>query len=480
MTPTPPSPEDDILDLSGLTAPKAKSKASTQESDFEKELEALFAEDLAQTEAAAAAKAPAAPAPAPAAPQDEDALLLQDILGDAAADLPLAAPAATAVEEDVLDLSAFAAQEEVPAAALDAEDDVLDLSAFAADGPLDLTPPPDTAGGKEGDIDIAGLDSLISDLGDGAQTIPPVPEPVLQPADGPLDDIDIHGLDDVLNVPKAAAAEEALELTLPDLSEPEPGAVLSALDDMPSPQVDDAEALAAAALSMVDEDLGADLNMSLPPEGGAQDAAPDAGMNAEDILGAGDLEMAGIMEGFDAHMPEVASEAPLDAGTLLDQVDAEAVLGAAAAAGIAGAAMAASSAPAAEPGSPVILTPQVLDELQRMLAELKHQVLGGSVTVVGMQGQLAEKDQIITAMEARLRAAEAEATALREELSALRGALEEDGRTSTQVKERLALLEDRQAQMDQDMRAEIERAVPREAAKVIREEIAALADSMRD
>lgn len=503
MTPTPPSPEDDILDLSGLTAPKAKSKASTQESDFEKELEALFAEDLAQTEAAAAAKAPAAPAPAPAAPQDEDALLLQDILGDAAADLPLAAPAATAAEEDVLDLSAFAAQEEVPAAAAqDAEDDVLDLSAFAADGPLDLTPPPDTAGGKEGDIDIEALDSLIADLGDGAQTMAATPEPVLQPADGPLDDIDIHGLDDVLNVPKAAApaapaeeaamdlslgdllgespsedlaaaSEDVLDLTLPDLSEPEPGAVLSALDDTPA-TADEAGDLAAAALSMVDEDL----NMSLPTDM-AGEPLPGA-VNAEDILGAGELEMAGIMEGFDAHMPEVASEAPLDAGTLLDQVDAEAVLGAAAAAGIAGAAMAASSAPAAEPGSPVILTPQVLDELQRMLAELKHQVLGGSVTVVGMQGQLAEKDQIITAMEARLRAAEAEATALREELSALRGALEEDGRTSTQVKERLALLEDRQAQMDQDMRAEIERAVPREAAKVIREEIAALADSMRD
>lgn len=586
MTPTPPSPEDDILDLDGLGAPAHKPKASTQESDFEKELEALFAEDLAQAEAAAAAKKPAPAAAVAASADDEDALLLQDILGDdapAAPAAPVMEPALEpALEEDALDLSAFAeaapaaqpgpgADDEVLdlsdfAAAEAADDDeVLDLSAFATDGPLDLTPPADSAGGKDGGIDIEGLDSLISELGDGGQTLAAAPKAAAEPEpilDGPLDGIDIHGLDDVLDVPKAEAADaddaldlslgdlledspadetaamsaattddpltglvgdladggtDALDLTLPDLSEPEPGAVLNALDDGPALDLPSADDLAAAALSLVDSDLGAG------PDAGV-DAGLDAGLDiglgqdipdGEPAAGA-DLDLDGadqhetvvdlgaemslsataaepedsapqadaldLLDGFDAHMPEVASEVPLDAGTLLEQVHAEAVLGAVAGTAAASAPEQAATrsdepAPAA---TQVILTPEVLSEMQRMLTELKHQVLGGSVTVVGMQGQLAEKEQIISGLEQRLRAAEEEAAALREELSSLRSALEEDGRTATHVKERLALLEDRQAQMDQDMRAEIERAVPREAAKVIREEIAALAESMND
>jgi len=45
---------------------------------------------------------------------------------------------------------------------------------------------------------------------------------------------------------------------------------------------------------------------------------------------------------------------------------------------------------------------------------------------------------------------------------------------------RLAQLENRQTQLDREVFAEISRAVPREAAKVIREEIAHLAESLRD
>ncbi len=562
MTPTPPSPEDDILDLDGLGAPAQKPKASTQESDFEKELEALFAEDLAQAEAAAAAKKPAA-APAGAG-DDVDALLLQDILGDeqpAAPAAPVmdseedaldlsafaeavaepAGPAGMAGDEDVLDLSAFAASEEASAVAgATDDDDALDLSAFAADGPLDLTPPAEDAGGKDGGIDIAGLDSLISELGDAGQTLAaPAPLASEEPMaaapllDGPLDGIDMHGLDDVLDVPKApvsAAAPEAedaldlslgdlleeapaagpdaisaetgdaLDLTLPDISEPEPGAVLSALDDIVAPDMTDmptADDLANAALSLVDADLGADAHVE-PAAEAEPESLLDLGAHAEAVVDLGadhgpdfGADEASVtldegLEGFDAHLPEVASEMPLDAGTLLEQVHAEAVLGAVAGAAV-GSAVAAAAMPepvaAAEPApaaTQVILTPEVLAEMQKMLTELKHQVLGGSVTVVGMQGQLVEKEQIISGLEQRLRAAEEEASALREELSSLRSVLEEDGRTATQVKERLALLEDRQAQMDQDMRAEIERAVPREAAKVIREEIAALAESMND
>lgn len=576
MTPTPPSPEDDILDLDGLGTPAQKpNKASTQESDFEKELEALFAEDLAQAEAAAAAKKLAPADKSGDKGGDEDALLLQDILDDAA---PVPAAPVMDSGEDALDLSAFAEAEAVPAdpaglgddadvldlsafaaagdasAAGDAGDDadVLDLSAFAADGPLDLTPPADSAGGKDGGIDIAGLDSLISELGDAGQTLAaPAPSASVEPEpltagpldDGPLDGIDMHGLDDVLDVPKAegAAADEdaldlslgdlleeapaagpaaisaeagdTLDLTLPDISEPEPGAVLSALDDtvaptaptaVPAPEaapadMPTADELADAALSLVDADLGAGhpeahlefaAEPVLEPEPVLDLGADHAVETGEDML-SGQIEetaeLPGELEGFDAQLPEVASEVPLDAGTLLEQVHAEAVLGAVAGAAVAVSAMpeptvepVAAVAQPAPAATQVILTPEVLAEMQKMLSELKHQVLGGSVTVVGMQGQLVEKEQIISGLEQRLRAAEEEASALRGELSSLRSVLEQDGRTAAQVKERLALLEDRQAQMDQDMRAEIERAVPREAAKVIREEIAALAESMND
>jgi hypothetical protein len=41
-------------------------------------------------------------------------------------------------------------------------------------------------------------------------------------------------------------------------------------------------------------------------------------------------------------------------------------------------------------------------------------------------------------------------------------------------------VEDRQSQLDREVHLEIARAVPREAARVIREEIAALAASMRE
>ncbi|MDO9083404.1 MAG: hypothetical protein Q7U56_08985, partial [Humidesulfovibrio sp.] len=89
MTPTPPSPDDDILDLMGLDLKPEKAKAQTAESDFEKELEALFAEDLTEPEIKTPAPGPSA---APAA--EEDILLLED----------LAPEPALAQDDEVLDL----------------------------------------------------------------------------------------------------------------------------------------------------------------------------------------------------------------------------------------------------------------------------------------------------------------------------------------------------------------------------------------
>ncbi|MDP3428396.1 MAG: hypothetical protein Q8S17_13600, partial [Humidesulfovibrio sp.] len=211
MTPTPPSPDDDILDLAGLDLEPRKAKASTPESDFEKELEALFAEDLTE---------PEIKFPSPGASAGEDILLLDDLASEpAAAPAPaqdddvldlgdFAAPAPSAQDDDVLDLGDFAASAKPAAApaadfgaadvAADVADDsaddgVLDLGAFAAGGELDITPPDDTAGGKDGDIDTAALDDLISGLGEakGSET---------SDADRPHDDTDMSDLLETLHV----------------------------------------------------------------------------------------------------------------------------------------------------------------------------------------------------------------------------------------------------------------------------------------
>jgi pilus assembly protein FimV len=509
MTPTPPSPEDDILDLAGLGLEPKKPKASTPESDFEKELEALFAEDLTEPEI----KSPVpggsagedllglddlAPEPAPAAAQGGDVLDLGAFA---------AAPAPAAQDDDALDLGAFAAPAPAPA---EADDDVLDLGAFATGGGLDITPPEDIAGGKDGGIDTAALDDLISGLGETRE-----PEPKAEELP-PHDDTDMSDLLETLNVPTAAAplagpADEMLELSLGDLveelplaaPEPVPAAELPDLD-ISLPDISDPEPMALA-----EEDMGGDLNLSLSPHD--LDAAPAEA--AGQLLDTGDLDISGLMEGgmmegLEALAEEPAAEKSLDPADLLDQfadgpgapeaapepepqgslLDGVALgdvsIGVAAAAAVA--AVAAEKAPAAPEASPVPVA--ALQELQEKLSALATQVMGGSVAVVRLEGQLAEKDQALAAMEQRLQSSHDEAHSLRRELSDLRVQLEEtlrqraqdSDKSATEIKERLALVEDRQIQLDHDVRGEIERAVPREAARVIREEIAALAASMHD
>lgn len=518
MTPTPPSPEDDILDLAGLGLEPKKPKTQTPESDFEKELEALFAEDL--TEPVIKPPVPGAsagedilslddrvPEPAPAPAQGDDVLDLGDVA-------VTAAPAAQ--DHDVLDLGAFSASAPAPAESAGADDEVLDLGAFAAGGELDITPPDETAGGKDGGIDTAALDDLISGLGEAK-------EPESLETDRPHDDTDMSDLLETLNVPNASApkaaplaepADELLELSLGDLvedmpaaaplAEPEPALVAELPDlEISLPDLSDPGPLAQA-----DEDMGGDLNLSLDALGGL-DAAPAEA--AGQLLDTGDLDISGLMEGgmmegLEAPAEESAAEQSLDPGDLLDQIadgpDApeaapgpepqgglldgislgDVSIGVAAAGAAALGAIAAKQAPA-EP-----IPVAALQDLQQKLAALATQVMGGSVAVVRLEGQLAEKDQALAAMEQRLQSSHDEGHSLRRELSDLRAQLEEtlrqraqdSDKAATEFKERLALVEDRQIQIDRDVRTEIERAVPREAARVIREEIAALAASMRD
>mgnify|MGYP001397579833 CR=1 FL=1 len=594
MPPTPSSAQDDILDLGDLDVKPAsgKSKAAAAESDFEKELEALFADELASSDEKPAS---APPVGGPAA--DEDILLLDDLVDDAQA------------------------ASEPSAAAPAAEEDILDLGDFAAEGALDITPPDETPGGKDGGIDAGGLDDLIAGLGE-PQKPAPAPEP--DQAEIPLDSTDMSELLEAIDVPAAqkaaapqaepvqagageedllelslgdlveeaapaAAAPEAapaapeaepldlggLDLTLPDLSDPEPGRDLVADEDQ--------------------ADLGGELNLSLSDL--AEETPVAAEAEAESILDAGDLDMTGLAEAAPAEsaladVPEAEPEPSLDAAALLDAIpDAPAAPAPAApapveaaagveptpaepvaeAAPVAAVAVAAAEViepepvpvapeaaqpevvpeaiqPEAVPAAPVVepapaapvlpladaalaamaaapeAAPEAtadaalreqLEQANRMLAELKErfadlttQVAGGGVAIMRLEGSLAEKDRAMGELQSELKASQSEAAMLRGDLSDLRAQLEETLRVraqaaeeagkdvselkdrlnsvedrqkdATAVKERLAIVEDRQAQIDREVHTEIARAVPREAARVIREEIAALAASMRE
>jgi pilus assembly protein FimV len=532
MPPTPPSEKDDILDLGDLdmTPSGAKSKAAAAESDFEKELEALFAEELASSD-----ETPASAPPVGAPDLEEDILSLDDLVEDA--------PAATAA-----------------APAADAgDDDILDLGDFAADGPLDITPPEEVAGGKDGGIDTSGLDDLISGLGD-LQKPAPAQEP--EPADLPLDSTDMADLLESIDVPEAKKpaapgldaeislpgldADEPMELSLGDLvdepqavaAEPEPAVgpagkpeAEPALDlgdlDLTLPDLSDPEPGRDLVAEQEQADLGGELNLSLG------DLAEDTALGADDveqILDAGDLDMTGLVEVAPAE-PEPAeadaeAEPSLGAEELLAQIPEEPAPAAPAEPAIepiiepvVAASVAAAAVATAQPATPVMPMADAalaaaaatepapvaeaalraqLEQANSMLAELKArfadlttQVTGGGVALMRLEGRLAEKDQALAEMESALKASQSEASMLRTDLADLRGQLEETlrvraqeaeeaGKDATALKERLALVEDRQAQLDSEVHTEISRAVPREAARIIREEIAALAASMRD
>ncbi len=510
MPPT-SSSRDNAIDLDALDVKSTGSKSKAAESDFEKELEALFAEELASSD-----EKPASAPPVGGPEFEEDALLLDDLVDDA----PEAKPAAASAPDGD-------------------EEDILDLSAFADGGEMDLTPPDETPGGKDGDIDISGLDDLISGLGDKK---PAAKAPPLEVE--PLDSTDMADLLETLDVPKAAAKpapeaeaeEELLELSMGDLLEetPDAGALAASIAeetlaedepvlDLTLPDLSDPEPGRDLIAEQEQADMGGDLNLSLPdiedlqPEMAA-DALDTPGAGLDQALDVGDLDMSGLMEGIETSAGEPEPELSLDPQDLLAQIPetepvgapempdldepslplADAALGAA----VAGAAAVTVASLADEPAPAPAASAAPAGSVEARLADLATQIMGNSVAVVRLEGQLAERDKTLADMEQRLAAAQDEAQGLRDELSALRAELEDSlgarvneasdkagalgvrmegvEKTAAATGERLALLEDRQTQMDREIFAEISRAVPREAARVIREEIAHLAASMRD
>jgi hypothetical protein len=602
MPPTSPS-HDDPLDLDGLDLkPSGAKKAAAAESDFEKELEALFAEELASSD-----EKPATAPPVGAPEPEEETLLLDDLVEDAPT-APLAEPVA----------APLAAPAEVE------EEDILDLGAFGDGGELELSPPEDTAGGKDGVIDLSGLDEIISGLGDAKAE----PAAAVEPAAAPLDGTDMADLLENLDVPAAPVAaepapeagEDLLELSLGDLVEEAtaiapveleaPAAPEESVLDLTLPDFSEPEPGRDLVAEQEHADMGGELNLSLDDLVAAEPAPAPAEASMDQMLGE-DLGMGGLMEGIESSDGEPAPEISLDAEQLLAQIpdaaleaamaaaippvsvpeetlgetallepeapefeaqaeeaaepepellapiapedelleasltaaEAEepaplevpsALADAALAGAVAGAVTTAASAPAA-------MDDAALAALNERLAQLATQVTGNSVAVVRLEGKLAEREKNLAELEERLKASQEEAQALREELAALRSNMEESLRTQDEAVQqelaqaaqaaadksqaamekalgavdkalaaldkaqmaadkadslaprvesaemtvrgagaRLTQMENRQSQLDREVFAEITRAVPREAAKVIREEIAHLAASMRD
>lgn len=508
MPPKPHADQDDALDLDGLDLKQPGAKAKAAESDFEKELEALFAEELASSD-----EKPASAPPASGAELEEEALLLDDLV-----------------------------ETPPPAPAPGVREDILDLGGFSAVGDIELSPPEVASGGESRDLDLSGLDELISGLGDSKASAAPAKD------DGPsLDDMDMSALLDSLDTPvaKPAAAEPEdglLELSLGDLVDGEPLAGESG--PAPAPQA------AASLLDLTLPDLsdptpGRDLiaEQELADKAATSDVPPGSAAGAsasvEQLLDSGDLDMTGLMQGLESSSGEPAAEKSLDPQDLLAQIAetpaaepapaaaaegglslADAALGVATAGAVAAAGVAVAAAvgkPAAPAAAPqAALGGDVLAELQERLAQLADQVSGTNTALAQLEGKLSSRDQALAETEERLLASQNEAQALRDELSALRARLENDLRNeldalkqqaeqtgkaaqaaadsaqalvqrvdgaekaASSAGERLGQVEVRQAQLDSEIMSEITRAVPREAARVIREEIAILAASMHD
>lgn len=360
MPPTSPS-HDDVLDFDGLDLKPSGAQSKAAESDFEKELEALFADELASSD-----EKPASAPPVGAPELEEEALLLDDFVQDAPE---------SAVAGD--------------------EDDILDLSAFETGGALDLTPPEETSGGKDGDIDLGGLDDLISGLGDTKPTAPVAApaapdENILSPGE-PLDDTDMADLLESLDVPKAVQKpvatepeDELLELSLGDLLEDSPAVEpiaspiaaptldLSVLD-LELPDLSDPEPGRDLVGEQEQADMGGDLNLSLDDllaEPASAETAPDTSMDLSLDSAEG---MDGLMEGIESSAGEPESTLSIDNADLLSQIpdipSTEPVLGAPSFAASFENALDLASAPVAEPVSMAELEPAPEPVLEQPVIE---------------------------------------------------------------------------------------------------------------
>jgi pilus assembly protein FimV len=265
MTAAPPDatkPEDDLglddllADIDSASPAPGKDPApSSVDMDFEKELEDLFSDD---------------PAPAPAAAKTPASDPFDDLLNSAASDAD--DPGDVLLLEDVVEESAESG-----------EDDGLLVLGAADEIELDL--PGDVGGASGGDIDHAGLDNLIDDLGDGGKAKKAAPSP-----DAGLDD-DLDALLASDGPADASSLDDDLDALLNDVS---PAAPAAAQPEAASPSLDDdldallgeAETMASPAAvspdSGLDDDLDALLGEASPtsPEAPAPAAAPDDDLDA--------------------------------------------------------------------------------------------------------------------------------------------------------------------------------------------------------
>ncbi len=205
--PDDPKPNDDmglddlLADIDSASAHPGDPGAASVDMDFEKELEDLFADDPAPKPAQASAGQQASDPlddllSGPDSAVDEDALLLEDVVEESG--------------DDDVDLVLGAAEE------------------------IEFDLPGDEGGAKGGDIDRAGLDDLIDDLGEPSRT-KAAPPPAASSATDLDDDLDaLLGESSPEPTPTAVPADDELDALLSGMDQgaPEPAQAATDHDDL--------------------------------------------------------------------------------------------------------------------------------------------------------------------------------------------------------------------------------------------------------
>ena len=373
-------------------------------------------------------------------------------------DMPSAIPAAAA--EALADHTLDAAEGESGDLAGPADlDDLGDLESFD----MNIPEEPEAAENGQGEeIDLDGLDGLLDDLGEGGRTANAAPSTA---------DMDANGTD----LGELADIEALLEETEAELAAAD--AELAAgeeLDDLSELSVDDLDALLEGVrddeletpmTATADAATEADPDAAENADGNAPQAEATAGPDEEDLLrddlldgenlfAGGDLtafdgvELPDIdVSEFDADLP---GEGRDEVARLLDDINPDEF----------------ADAPQAEPeGAPQPLAGAPLADVEPPAATAAP----GScedfkARLMALEGRAADMDAAL----GRLALLEDKVQAMDEALDAARSGLRG-------LEDRSVELEAALEGFDERFKDEIEQAVPLEAARIIREEIAALA-----
>ncbi|EGB15882.1 hypothetical protein DND132_2679 [Pseudodesulfovibrio mercurii] len=453
MTPVPPpAPKDDDADVRDVLNEPAADEGfdpDTVDADFEQELEDLFADDLEDAPVVDESGGPIVlddqvetPKPAPqAAPEagDDDLLVLDEVVEEA----PNGGDEGG--EEDDLLLLDDLAEESDGDDDLIVLDEVVELveradaeKAAAKSAPngaeaeaLVADIAEDNQAEEPEDEEIIDLDDLIEE---------PEAEPVAEPADEAAEEEPLIDLDDLIEEEVQAEPEEeiSLDVEVPDLDEDlDPDLLASVMDDEPAPEMPVAEpessveeAMDADALdAIMDEPEGEEPEPFEEPAGPVVvDGNVFADLAAEAVEAPVDAELTGLDQLEDDDIEDVDSlldNVEVDVSGVVDAEEAEADLD---------------------------------DDLVMDLEEGSLDEVLAAEAMPPDAGMDVEEDVALLLAETH----------------------GEDEPTLESLQAKVRQLEGRVEELEHRLREEIAQLVPAEAAKIIREEIAALAADLDD